>query len=661
MYVVKNRIYRYIFQNIKRIVPKLSDTELIALRSGGYFIDREIFSGKVDKHKIFADKPLLIKQSEHDFLNKTKQILKDIGEKNVYPDSNINILLKKLGKEGYFSLIIDEKYGGRKMSYSTQIRLLTMISSYNPSLGVVVMVPNSLGPGELLQEYGTMEQKAKFLPLLAKGDLIPCFGLTGPNNGSDATGQIDQGIVKMINGDRYIQITLNKRYITLAPVSNLIGIGFNLKDPNHLLKTGKEGITVALLKKGHPGLKQDTYHNPNNAGFPNGTLKGTIEIPLDSIIGGEENAGNGWKMLMECLTIGRGISLPASANGSSKLITYGIFHYIQNRRQFKISLDKMEGVKEKFIKMFYHSFIINASIYYISHILDKGIKPSVLTAIIKQQSTERAREVVNLGMDIYAGSGICVGKNNFLTKFYNSCPIGITVEGSNTLTRSLIIFGQGLNKSHPHIYDIFMSIQNNNVEDFTKHFNNIVMDATKNYFQSLIGKQDRLDNLTLKFGNLVNFIAILGGAIKSKQMLSGNMADILSNIFLAYSVLWYSNHIFNPLQLPLKQKIIDYIIDHLCFEAEMKLNQIIDNYPIGSLKILLKPTKCVNTYIDLERTNEIYDIIKDVMIDFKEDIFYEDTIIEKLEKLSLLSKNSDIYQKLYQDVINVDEFPIIKY
>jgi acyl-CoA dehydrogenase len=218
-------------------------------------------------------------------------------------------------------MIIDKKYQGNRISINAQSKVLSMISSYNPSLGVVTMVPNSLGPAELLQHYGTEEQKEYFLPRLANGEFIPCFGLTGPNNGSDAVGKIDEGIVELVDGKIKIKITLNKRYITLAPISNLIGIAFNLKDPNNLLPTKKEGITVVLIENTENGLIQNTYHNPNNAGFPNGTLKGTIFIDPKQVIGGEKNIGEGWKMLMECLAVGRGVSLPASANGSSKYIT----------------------------------------------------------------------------------------------------------------------------------------------------------------------------------------------------------------------------------------------------------------------------------------------------------------------------------------------------
>ncbi|NBY39913.1 MAG: acyl-CoA dehydrogenase, partial [Flavobacteriia bacterium] len=337
-----------------------------------------------------------------------------------------------------------------RLPIETQSYILSKISSYNPSLGVVTMVPNSLGPAELIQHYGTDEQKNYFLSRLANGSLIPCFGLTGPNNGSDAVGNIDEGIVEIVDGKPKIKINLNKRYITLAPISNLIGVAFRLKDPNKIV--GKEGITLALLEQNGLGILQNTYHNPNNAGFPNGTIKGTIYIDLKEVIGGPDKIGEGWKMLMECLAVGRGVSLPATANGSSKFITQSILNYINIRNQFNMNIGNMEAVREKYIDMLLNTWIIHTSVKFTNHILDSGSTPSVITAIMKQQTTERARNILNNGMDIYAGSGICIGENNFFTSFYNSSPVGITVEGSNTLTRSLIIFGQGLNKSHPYIF-----------------------------------------------------------------------------------------------------------------------------------------------------------------------------------------------------------------
>jgi len=645
----------YLFQSVKRIIPKISETELIALRSGGVHIDRDIFNGSV-KHKLWKKKG----KEKKEISLPVHSLLKEIGTESIYPNPKIYEIIKKIGENGFMGMIIDKKYGGHKLSIDEQSRILTKISGYNPSLGVSIMVPNSLGPGELIQHYGTEEQKEYFLPKLAKGDFIPCFGLTGPNNGSDATGSIDTGILKKDeNGNLYISVSIHKRYITLAPVSNLVGLAINVTDPTGKFK---EGITLCLLEKGTiDGLKQETHHLPNGAGFPNGTLKGNLKIPLENIIGGPTKVGEGWQMLMECLAVGRGVSLPATANASSKTITFGIMNYIRHRQQFKIPIGKMEGVQEKFMEMFYQTVVIQSSVAFTNKILDEGSTPSVLTAIMKQQTTERARIVLNHGMDIYGGSGICSGPNNFIQKFYNSAPIGITVEGSNTLTRSLIIFGQGLNKSHPYIYNIVKSIQENNEKDFQNEFHKMIGHVFKNYLYSILPypfygtPPIRLERLTRRFANLTNFIALLGGQIKSKQVLSGYMADCLSSIYLSYSLLWYFQEFGD------KQNVLrDYCIERLCIEGEESINKVIKNYPIQGLKQILYPTSYVSIQkIKWEKEKELLEsILKDDMIRnlISKDLYIEGTILEKLEKLNHLLPDSKEYKELYQEVIQVGEY-----
>jgi acyl-CoA dehydrogenase len=653
-------MYKLLFNSVKSILPKVSETEIIALKSGGVSLDREIFRGKIDFKNLFRMIPVSC-ANENKFIQETDKLLKNTGSHNIYPHPEIEQILKDLGKKGFLSMIIDKKYNGNKLSITTQSKVLTKISSYNPSLGVVVMVPNSLGPAELLQHYGTENQKNYFLPKLADGSFIPCFGLTGPNNGSDATGQIDKGIVTMVENKVKIKVTLNKRYITLAPVANLIGVAFNVQDPENLL--GKQGITVALLEKGDPNIIQDTFHNPNNSGFPNGTIKGTILIDPSQVIGGADKIGDGWKMLMECLAVGRGVSLPAQANGSSKLITHGIFKYIQLRKQFNMPIGNMEAVKEKFIRMYINTWIIHTSVALTNCILDSGSTPSVLTAIMKQQTTERARSVLLDGMDIYAGSGICIGENNFLTKFYNASPVGITVEGSNTLTRGLIIFGQGLNKSHPFIFPIFQSIQDNDHKSFRKNFNEMLKEIVFNYSKILVPSifdtnLQKLNRLTLKFSLLSNFVALLGGKIKSKQMISGLMADSLSNIYLSYSLIWYHQVVLQGKHSLLR----DSCLDSLIFDTELLLNKIISNYPFPFLKPFLYPLKCKIPETKLESINDLYKYIlneKQLESIFKEDLYIENTVLEKMEQLSLMKSGTD-YMKLYQEIISVGEFKLNK-
>ena len=403
----------YIFRTAKNLLPRISPTEMIALRSGTVSLDRDIMSGFVDQKKFTK-----LHNKEHPYTYKeTDYICQELQNERVF-DTEINKkVLTVLNKYKAFSYIIKKQYNGLELPVETQSNILVKLTSVNPALGVTVMVPNSLGPGELLQNYGTEEQKNKYLPLLSTGEYIPCFGLTGPENGSDAGGLIDTGVLKEVNGKKVITVTLNKRYITLAPISNLIGVAIKVKDPDNLLLSGKEGITVALLEKTkYPSLDTSNFHNPLNVGFPNGTVKGTIEIDLDDIIGGPKNIGNGWKMLMECLAAGRGVSLPASSLGACLATTYGITGYSELRKQFNISLSEMQGIQEKLYKIVYNTMLIDNSIRLTNALLDNGDKPSVISAIMKQQTTERAKDVIIHAMDIHGGSAICQGENNFISK-----------------------------------------------------------------------------------------------------------------------------------------------------------------------------------------------------------------------------------------------------
>ena len=639
-----------IFNKIKSIIPRISDTELIALRSGTTCIDTDIFRGKVDTSHI---KPKFI---ERKFSNKkVEDLIHNYGHvEKVYPNKDCDEIFDYVGKNKFLSFLIPEKYGGVKLSVSELSSVLTKIASVNPALGVITMVPNSLGPSELLLDYGTERQKDEYLPKLANGEFIPCFGLTGPNNGSDATGSIDEGTVLMKDHRMVINLDINKRYITLGPVANLIGLAFNLKDPYELLDNGKEGVTVALIEKDMLGLKQETHHNPLNAGFPNGTLKGKLNIPVENIIGGQKKAGHGWKMLMECLASGRGVCLPATANASSKVATFGVFQYAKHRKQFKIPLINMEGVQSKLVNMIFNTWLIQSSVALTNCLLDNGEKPAVISAIMKQQTTDRARDVLNDGMDIHAGSAICLGPNNFMEKFYRSAPIGITVEGSNTLTRNLIIFGQGLNKSHPYIYPVLDSILNDNLDNFKTSFKNILNHSLSLYWKSLPGlnlnEGSKLDNQTLHFANLANFVALKGGALKSEQFLSADMADIFSNLYLAHSVMWYHTN------YKVSQTLTNYCVDRLCSENQIIMNRVIDN--LGYLGYLLKFSK---QNIDSYNYNDSRVIIRELKNNIKimdhltNDIFIDDdNILGKLKHLDKLDGKE--YKKLYDEIIQVGEF-----
>lgn len=645
-------ISRYIFKNVKKIIPRISSTELIALKSGDTSIDKDILSGNVD----FKLNPIILENKFPE--KKIENLISKYGNDFIFPSIKTKNIFDFLGKNKFFSFIIDEKFNGTNLSVNEMSNVLTKITSVNPSLGVTVMVPNSLGPGELLQHYGTEGQKNKYLTGLANGDYIPCFGLTGPTNGSDATGTIDEGIVVMEDGKKKIKLSINKRYITLAPVSNLIGLAFNLKDPYELLDKGSEGVTVALIESNEKGLLKNTYHNPLNVGFPNGTLKGSLEIDVDKIIGGEKMAGNGWKMLMECLAAGRGICLPATANASSKVATFGILNYAKHRTQFKMPLIKMEGVQEKIVNIVFNTWLIHTSIKLTNTILDSGKKPSVISAIMKQQTTDRGRDVLNDAMDIHAGGSICIGESNFLEKFYRSAPIGITVEGSNTLTKNLIIFGQGLNKSHPHISNVLDSILENNQENFNKHFKDIVKFSIGLYFKSLkptynTNIENRFHKQVLDFATLTNFIALKGGSIKSEQFLSCDMADIFSNLYLAYSVLWHEKH------FKINTKLTDFCVDKLLNENQTKINRVIDNQDF--IKYLLKHLKKKESSVLYENKRVLIDEIinsEKFINEITDNIIIKNTILEDLDKLNNYKKESNEYKELLKKVINVGEYDI---
>ena len=649
-------MYKQLFKIVKKLIPKISDTELIALRSGTTSLDREIFKGVVNTRSVIKSSNTPSKFDN----NKITELLTKYKDDIVYPNTNNNEIVNYLGKNKFFSFIIDEKYDGTNLSVKELSSVLTKITSVNPPLGVATMVPNSLGPGELLLHYGTEEQKNKYLPKLANGDYIPCFGLTGPNNGSDATGSIDEGtLVVDENGKKFIEVTVNKRYITLAPVSNLIGLAFRLNDPSNLLESGNPGVTVALIEKGTCGLKQETYHNPLNTGFPNGTLKGSLKIPVENVIGGEKNVGNGWKMLMECLAAGRGICLPATANASSKVACFGVINYAKHRTQFKLPLIQMQGVQEKILNMVYNTWLIQSSVDLTNEILDSGEKPAVISAIMKQQTTDRGREVLNDAMDIHAGSSICLGENNFLEKFYRNTPVGITVEGSNTLTRNLIIFGQGLNKSHPHIFPILDSILDNDVDKFKAGFNNMVSHVISLQLKSMIPNlsgsvYSKLDKQTINFAHLSNIVSLKGGAIKGEQFLSANMADIFSNLYLAYSVKWYEEN------NQVSKRLADYCINRLLNENQYLFNKIVDNAPIHH-KPLICHLKGIVRYDSYKNNSVIIQEIlknKKIMETFKKDIIIKDSVLEELDVLNNLDKNSQEYKDIYNKVIQVGEYDI---
>jgi acyl-CoA dehydrogenase len=648
---------RFIFNVAKKLLPRISETEKIALQSGTVSLDRDIMSGFVDQKQFCS-----LHNDEHKYITTNANDICEELQNNIIFDGKVNQkVLDILRIHKAFSYIIKKKYGGLELPVETQSRILVKLTSMNPALGVTVMVPNSLGPGELLQHYGTDYQKNKYLPKLSTGDYIPCFGLTGPQNGSDAGGLIDTGVLKEVNGKNIIEVTLNKRYITLAPISNLVGIAIKVKDPDNLLLSGKEGITVALLEKEkYKSLDMSYYHNPLDVGFPNGTVKGTVQIDMEDIIGGPENIGHGWKMLMECLAAGRGVSLPASSLGACLASTYGITGYSNLRKQFNIPLQKMQGVQEKLCTIVYNTMLIDSSIRLTNALLDGGAKPSVISAIMKQQTTERGKDVIINAMDIHAGGAICKGPNNWISKYYNAGPIGITVEGSNTLTRSLIIFGQGLNKSHPHISNIVDAIEQDDLSRFNIHMKSMVNHTVKQFSKSFFNRftptgnaQNQLLDNTILFSNITNIISLMGGSLKKEQVVSGLMADLFSQLYMGYSVL------YSKKKYKLDDKMYEICLQKLNNEYRETFITLKEHIPLHlripitlSCKVPIKNKISTN---DMEyMSNIIWDNNK-VKKYVEDQIYIQNNILGKI-KCAMRQNDVDKKDALVNDIISVGEY-----
>jgi acyl-CoA dehydrogenase len=598
----------YAFRIIKRILPKISATEKAALNSGTVSIDGDIFSGYLDINNLVKKYDAKLKEEENAFLNKeTNELCEMINNDNIEKNQDLSVDTWNYIKDNKFmGLVIPKKYEGLEFSPHAHSLIVEKIASRNIASAVSVMVPNSLGPGELLHQYGTDAQKNYFLPKLASGTHIPCFGLTTENSGSDAASMLDRGIVVKENGILGMRVTFSKRYITLAPVASVIGLAFKLVDPNKLLTKGKEGITVAILEKEKfKDIEIGNRHNPLNIGFMNGTIRGRdIFIPMESVIGGEEKCGFGWNMLMESLGEGRGISLPAMSLATAKLCSFGVGGYARIRKQFNISIAEMEGVKEKLAIIAGINYKLLAAQHLFNAILINKEKPPVLSAIMKYKFTEYGRITVNNGMDILGGAGICKGPMNFLASSYVATPVAITVEGSNTLTRSLIIFGQGLNRSHPHLLNIINNIETNDKENFNNNFNKIVKHTLNNLVKSLyygiylkfyrknsvdIDKycEIHLNRHVANFAFSANIALLMGGKIKTAEYISGRYADILADIYMSYACLWFYKKNKNVKDI---DKLLEYSINDYSKNIEINMNKIFDNFPIYFMGKIMKYT-----------------------------------------------------------------------
>ena len=491
---------------------------------------------------------------------------------------------------------ISHKYN-KGFSAHGHSQVVQKVSTRSGSASGTITVPNSLGPGELLVRYGTEEQKNYLLPLLASGKLIPCFGLTAPHSGSDAASMTEAyGEVVERDGKLGILASFNKRYITLAPVAGIVGVAFNLKDPKGLLKgVGSEGITIALLERDHPGLVMGPRHDPLMASFMNGTVTGKdVFIPMDKIIGGQNRCGFGWNMLMDCLSEGRAVSLPASAVGAAKLATNAVGAYARIRKQFRVPIAEMGGVQEALSRIVTETYIITSAQSLVNAMLANHEQPAVLSAVMKYETTSRARQVVNDAMDVLGGAGICRGPNNNFGNGYMQQPIAITVEGANILTRSLMIFGQGLNRAHPNLLNILNSIEKgNDADSFNKGVYGILGHFGSNLGRSLVKaftpafKSDlssyyeaQLNRLSANFAVSVDLALILGGKLKTEEMISGRFADAFSTLYLGYACVWFYNRNRNVKGI---DQIFEIAMETLLAQNQAALKGISQNFPIPGI------------------------------------------------------------------------------
>jgi acyl-CoA dehydrogenase len=551
------------FMKKMQFLPKISDTEKAALDAGAVWIEKDLFSGKPNftnlmnenypkltaEEQAFVDGPVnrLCAVLDHWKIHQTKDIPQEAWD-----------IIKK---EKFLGMIIPKEYGGLEFSALAHSEVIMKISSRSLAAAITVMVPNSLGPAELLAHYGTDKQKKDMLPRLATGDEIPCFGLTEPTAGSDAGSIISSGILfKDTDGVVKIKLNWNKRWITLAAISTTIGLAFRLRDPDNLLGKGEDlGITCALIPSKTPGVVLGRRHDPLGTPFYNCPTQGkdVVVVAEDAIIGGVANAGKGWLMLMECLAAGRGISLPAQATGGAKLCARVVSAHSLIRRQFGMSIGRFEGVEEPLARIGAAAYQLEAMRIYCLGAIDKGIKPGVITAMQKYYATEMGRHTINDAMDIMGGAGISMGPRNVLAETYIATPIGITVEGANILTRTLMIFGQGALRAHPFAYAEVKTAEAGDLKGFDHAFwghighvirntcRAVLLSCTRGFLASTPDCHPqmkvyfrRLSWTSATFALLSDVaMGVLGGQLKAKQKITGRFADILANMYMATCLL----------------------------------------------------------------------------------------------------------------------------
>jgi acyl-CoA dehydrogenase len=603
---------------VRKILPKVSDTEQQALDAGTIGFDAELFGGRPDWDKLRAVPPITLTAEEQAFLDgPTEQLCKLCDDWQIrFVDKDIpDEIWAFVKKHGFLGMLISKEHGGLGFSAQAQSLILGKISSRSPDVCTLVMVPNSLGPGELIERYGTDAQKHHYLPRLAKGIDIPCFSLTGPTSGSDAATMRDIGTVERAvwKGRETVGIRLNwdKRYITLGPKATVVGLAFRLFDPGNLLGKGEDiGITVALIPADHPGVQIGRRHLPSGSAFPNGPNWGRdVFIPMEFVIGGEAMVGQGWRMLMECLAAGRAISLPSSATAGAKMMLRVTSAYGRIRKQFGMPVARMEGLEEPLVRMIEAAYVSEAARATTAAMVDRGEKPSVISALMKYQTTERMRQVVNDAMDLHGGKAICDGPTNYVQAAYQAVPVAITVEGANILTRSLITFAQGALRSHPYLYAEIKAAQASDpkqgLADFERAFNGHVAFSVSNVFGALFhnltgglfgrvpdqayGTADWYRQLWRQSRNFALVadltVATLGGGLKTKQKITGRLADALSELYLLACTLKRYEDDGRPSN---DRLIVALAAQNGLYRFQNALQGAIENFPVAPVRWLMK-------------------------------------------------------------------------
>lgn len=610
-------ITRHIFPLFCRALPPMSQTEREALEAGGIWWEGELFSGWPRWKKLMEIPAPRLSAEEQAFLDGPVQDLcamlddwKITEELHDLPPEVWAFIKEK----GFFGMIIPREQGGLGFSALAHSAVVMKVAGKSLTAAVTVMVPNSLGPAELLLRYGTDAQKKHYLPRLAKGVDVPCFALTGPEAGSDASSIPDVGIVckGLYQGKETLgmRVTWDKRYITLGPVATVLGLAFRLSDPDHLISEKVDvGITLALIPTNTPGVEIGRRHSPLNLVFQNGPNRGKdVFIPMEWVIGGQERVGQGWRMLMECLAAGRSISLPSLSTGGGKLVCRATGAYARIRKQFKTSIGFFEGVEEALARMASYTYMMDAARVSTAQAVDGGHEPAVASAIVKYNLTERMRQIVNDAMDVQGGSGICMGPRNLLARSYQGIPISITVEGANILTRTLIIFGQGAVRCHPYVLKEMRAATDVNKErglaDFDKvffgHIGLVISNVARTLWLALTGGRlahspekgpakyyfQQVTRLSAAFALTADVaMLVLGGSLKRREKLSGRLADVLSQLYLVSLTLKFYVDNGKPSE---ELTLLRFACDDALVKAQTALVELLRNFPVKPVRWLLR-------------------------------------------------------------------------